>query len=99
MGRLSEEDIQKMQVQTATVTEDPPGVFWHNQYPQDKFDNRKEAWYNAITKNEAKRLEAAGLDNNGQTPTQKKVMEAKRKVQEERKRKAELAAEMASQNR
>ena len=99
MPKLTEEDIKKMKVQTATIIEDPPGVFYSTFFPQDKYDDKKEAWYQAIEKREKMKLEANGLNIHGQTPKQVKEFESRKRVQEEKKRKAELAAEMAYQNK
>ncbi len=99
MARLNDEDIKKMKVEQATIIQDPPGVFWSTFFPDEKYDNPKEAWYSAIRKREASLLKSQGRNINGQTPEQVKAFEEKKRVQEERKRKAELAAEMAYQNK
>ena len=97
--KLNAEDIEKMKVEQATIVEDPPGVFWSTFFPNDKYDDRKEAWYAAINKRQTSLLEKNGRNVQGQTPDQVKAFEARKKVQEEKKRKAEMAAEMALQNR
>ena len=97
MAKLSKEDIDKMTVEQATIIEDPPGVFSSTYFPDEKYDDRREAWYNAIKKRSDAALALEGRNIHGQTPEQVRAFEARKKVQEERKRKAELAAEMALQ--
>lgn len=97
MAIVDPNQIEKLKQEQATIQE-VPGGFKGPHLPH-VYDNRSECWRENILEAERKRLAAEGRDINGQTKDQIADFQRRRKVQLETKRKAELAAEMASQNK
>jgi len=91
------EEIKKMKTSQNTIEEVLGG--FKGQFLPHVYDNRSEALRANILEAERIRLAREGKNINMQTPEQVKAYEARKKVSTEKKLKAEMAAEIALQNK
>ena len=111
MTQISNQYVEKMDVKEsgmrAKVIRDGQNttVVWAGPWLKDKegnpiwFDDRTECQFANTNFKRIKTNEEHGLNAQGQTPDQEKSFNAKKKETEVKKRKAEMAAEMALQNK
>ena len=97
MPIVTADQIEKMKKEQATIKRVLGG--FQGPWLPHVYDNRTECWKENIAEVERLRLAKDGKNGQMQTPEQVKAFEARKKVSEDRKRKAELAAEMAFQNK
>jgi len=97
MPIVDPKEIEKIIVAKNTI-EEVPGGFKGNYLPH-VYDNRSEALRENVLEADRIRLSKEGKNIHGQTPEQVKAYESRKKVALDKKAKAEMAAEIAVQNR
>src|SRR3990167_10378133 len=97
MPIVTPEQIAKIKEEGNTIKK-VPGGFMGNYLPH-VYDNRSEALRVNVLEADRLRLAKEGRNINMQTPEQVKAYEARKKISDKKKLKAEMAAEIAVQNK
>lgn len=98
MSEIDPKAVEQMKIKDAGIRQVHPGVFEGPHLKGKFYDNYTECLYANINYARERKLKMAGLNDQGQTPEQAKAFERRKKASDEKKRKAEVAAEMAVQN-
>lgn len=97
MPIVAPEQLKKMEQDQFTIKKVLGG--WKGPLLEHVYDDRSECWRENIAEAERRRLERDGKNIHMQTPSQVKAFQIKQREQLEKKKRAELAAEMANQNK